>query len=245
MAERWSQCCGSQLPLSRNPLRFLIFILSFYLQWPWVELAKFKWIELRLRFMAPSYFWFSVFSGIFNERPPGGGEWRCGNHRAKCRRHPAGFPYHRGGSRQKIGTENRKMGCLGSGFSFCRNKCWSGCCSVFTCTFHVLQLNSLHVPFFYIAVLYYFNQVITQWCVSLYTMSCDKKGKITALWKIEEHEVFVEEFVVIFVVISHIFFSHICKISHIQGHIFFCIICSPVSTKQKYSTNSNIVKYYN
>ncbi len=68
-------------------------------------------------------------------------------------------------------------------------------------------------------------------------MSCDKKGKITALWKIEKHEVFVEEFVVIFVVISHIY-----KISHIQGHIFL-IICSPMSTKQKYSTNSNIVKY--
>ncbi len=50
-------------------------------------------------------------------------------------------------------------------------------------------------------------------------MSCDKKGKITALWKIEEHEVFVEEFVVIFVVISHIYVKY-----HIYKDIYFFVL---------------------
>ncbi len=42
-----------------------------------------------------------------------------------------------------------------------------------------------------------------QWVVT----KKDHKGKITALLKIEEHEVFVEEFLVIFVVICAVF-SH-------------------------------------
>lgn len=77
-------------------------------------------------------------SDIFNECPSCGDERRCGNHGAKRRGHPAGFPHHWGGTRQKTGTKDRKMGCLGSGSVFYRKNCASGV-SVFTCNIKYAQ----------------------------------------------------------------------------------------------------------